>query len=596
MPKTDRTGPVRRVRCAWRYAVSAALAAAVFTGLQFAFLANVVAHEGHSHDKLAPLNLPIAPRVVAVTPDYELVGVLSGEKRLTIFLNRFATNEPVQDAKLSVAVGESEVEAIPKGDGVFEVTAPWIDAAEPVDILFKLVLPGDQDLLTGRLEKATAPHAAAGAARENAGQREQTLYIGVGALMAGILLTLLVGTPLARRRLSRSDAQPQPHADAEPMVASDGKLKHLRRAPVAVLALGLAMGLVPSDAKTQPATDLPSVPATMASDQPQRMPDASLFVPKATQHLLSVRTVLTAETQAARTVELVGTVIPDPSRFGRVQPGRPGRIEAPEGGLAYVGKRVAKGELLGYLLPYIEVADKANIESQIAETEARIVKLATILSRYNQRPGAMPQVKVDEVEGELEALRRKRAELRPSLVTREEIRAPIAGTISVANVVAGQIVEVREILFEVVDPSRFWVEAITHDPSIAVNLGKAFAVTNTGVTLPLQFVAVGLSLKQQAVPLTFRVLETTPNLSIGTPVNVILQSTAEVHGFVLPSASVVRGQSGLPIVWVKSDAERFEARAVRFEPLDGRRVVILAGLKPDLRVVTEGATLLNQIR
>ena len=30
---------------------------------------------------------------------------------------------------------------------------------------------------------------------------------------------------------------------------------------------------------------------------------------------------------------------------------------------------------------------------------------------------------------------------------------------------------------------------------------------------------------------------------------------------------------------------------MRFEPLDGQRVVILAGLKPDLRVVTEGATL-----
>ena len=59
---------------------------------------------------------------------------------------------------------------------------------------------------------------------------------------------------------------------------------------------------------------------------------------------------------------------------------------------------------------------------------------------------------------------------------------------------------------------------------------------------------------------------------------------------------MVRGQSGLPTIWVKSEPERFEARLVRFEPLDGQRVVILAGLKPDLRVVTEGATLINQIR
>ena len=50
------------------------------------------------------------------------------------------------------------------------------------------------------------------------------------------------------------------------------------------------------------------------------------------------------------------------------------------------------------------------------------------------------------------------------------------------------------------------------------------------------------------------------------------------------------------VVWVKTEPERFEPHIVRHEPLDGQRVVVLAGLKPDLRVVTEGATLINQIR
>ena len=118
------------------------------------------AHEGHDHDKPAPLNLPIAPRVVAVTPDYELVGVVSGEQRLTIFLHRFATGEPVKDAKLTVSAGEQDVEAVAKGDGVFELTAPWLRTAEPLDLVFKLTLPDDQDILTGRLERvstATVP-------------------------------------------------------------------------------------------------------------------------------------------------------------------------------------------------------------------------------------------------------------------------------------------------------------------------------------------------------------------------------------------------------------------------------------------------------
>ena len=118
-------------------------------------MATAPAHEGHDHDKPAPLNLPIAPRVVAVTPDYEVVGVLSGEQRLTIFLHHFGTGEPVKDAKIAVSTDEQEVEALAKEDGVFELTAPWLRTADAIDLIFKLTLPDDQDILTGRLESAS---------------------------------------------------------------------------------------------------------------------------------------------------------------------------------------------------------------------------------------------------------------------------------------------------------------------------------------------------------------------------------------------------------------------------------------------------------
>ena len=160
MPNTHRTEPVRRARAAGgaglciRHSVLR-----LSLPCNSVLLGAALAHEGHDHDKAPPLNLPVAPRVVAVTPDYELVGVLSGEHRLTIFLHRFETGEPVKGARISVSAAEQEVEAAAKEDGVFEVSAPWISAAEPIDLVFKLTLPDDQDILTGRLEKAavTAP-------------------------------------------------------------------------------------------------------------------------------------------------------------------------------------------------------------------------------------------------------------------------------------------------------------------------------------------------------------------------------------------------------------------------------------------------------
>ncbi|MFM9848732.1 MAG: efflux RND transporter periplasmic adaptor subunit [Hyphomicrobiaceae bacterium] len=557
----------------------------------------VIAHEGHDHDKPAPLNLPIAPRVVAITPDYELVGVLSGEQRLTIFLHRFATGEPVKGGKISVSGGAQAVDAAVKEDGLFELVAPWLATPGPIDLIFSLTLPDDQDVLTGRLEKAASAGPATELVPANLLLQNHVLLIALGSLVAGVLVTLLLNGSLARRRTLTLTQQELAAEHAEPVAEDVPKVKHLRRLSTAILA-ALLVGILlwPLGAWSQPKANLPSVPATMATDVPQRMADGSLFVPKATQHLLTVRTVLAEETKAPRTAQLIGTIIADPNSFGRVQVSRPGRIEAPPAGLAHVGKRVEKGELLGYLVPYIEAADKANIESQIAEAEARIAKQTTILKRYNERPGAVPQVKVDEVEGEINALRRKRAELQPSLVVREEIRAPLGGIISVANVAPGQIIESRDVVFEIVDPNHFWVEAIAHDASVVTGLSKAYAVLNTGEQLSLELGGVGLSLKQQATPITFKVVQGPPNLSVGRPVTVILQSTAEVSGILLPAASVVRASSGLAMVWVKTDAERFEPHTIRYEALDGQRVVVTAGLKPELRVVTEGATILSQVR
>ena len=264
--------------------------------------------------------------------------------------------------------------------------------------------------------------------------------------------------------------------------------------------------------------------------------------------------------------------------------------------MAFVGKRVEKGDLLAYLQHHIEAYNKSNLQGEIAELEARIAVQENKLALYRKHPEVIPAVKIVETEGELRALRQKRNELLPTLAEREEIRAPISGIISAGNTVAGQVVDAREVLFEIVDPGRFWVEAIAHDPRVVSNLKKASAILMSGETLPLEFAGAGLALRQQAAPLSFRVTQASPNLNIGRPVTVILQSTEEAIGIVLPASSVVRVQSGLPAVWIKTDPERFEPRIVRFEQLDGQRVVVSAGLAADMRVVTEGATLLNQIR
>jgi hypothetical protein len=73
----------------------------VCLGLLTTIAATAVAHEGHDHGAPPPAAVTTGnPRVTAQSDAYELVGVLRGD-RLGIYLDRFASNEPVTDARAS---------------------------------------------------------------------------------------------------------------------------------------------------------------------------------------------------------------------------------------------------------------------------------------------------------------------------------------------------------------------------------------------------------------------------------------------------------------------------------------------------------------
>jgi membrane fusion protein, heavy metal efflux system len=64
----------------------------------------------------------------------------------------------------------------------------------------------------------------------------------------------------------------------------------------------------------------------------------------------------------------------------------------------------------------------------------------------------------------------------------------------------------------------------------------------------------------------------------------------------VPRGSVVRSANGQDVVYEHVTAERFQARLVRTQPLDGERVLIATGISSGRRVVTQGAELLDQVR
>ena len=366
------------------------------------------------------------------------------------------------------------------------------------------------------------------------------------------------------------------------------------------LALLLATVLsAPLPALAGPGHDHGDAPPAPTGNGPSRQPDGSVFLPKPAQRQLGVRTLVTATGQHAKAFELAGTVVMDPNAGGKVQAVLAGRLEAGPKGLPGVGQAVRKGEVLAYVVPTAGAIERSNQLAQQAELRAARDLAARRVARLTELADTVPRKDIEAAESELHSLTQRLGAVGAGLATRDALVAPVSGVIASANAVAGQVVDARELVFEVVDPSRLRIEALAYDPAQAQSVAGATLAVG-GQRVPLRFVGAARSLRDQAQPLQFAgdssVLGTLAHLAIGQPVRVFVQSTDKVDGVQVPAAALLRNPANQTIVWVKEAPERFAPRVVTAVPLDGTSVAVTSGLQPGDRVATQGATLINQVR
>lgn len=532
----------------------------------------VGAHEGENHGHAdqpsPPLTTALEPRLEAASRTVELLAVLQNGQ-LLIYLDHFASNEPLGEAILTVDVGEQALTAIPAADpGVYRLGGvDSLNAPGNHELVFSIEAGALNDVLIGTL---TVP-AKAGVAASSVTTVE-TNYLLLGG--AGIVV-LLVGILLSRRR---------------------------RRPPSAMLLLAVSLALslaVPAalahEGEDHGADQSPPV-MIPTGNVPMRLPDGSLFMPKPVQRLLRIRTVLAEVHDLPRTMELNGHLIADPNRSGRVQATQVGRVEPTLEGLPHLGQIVRAGQVLAYLMPVASTLETANQQAQLAELNSQINLSERRLARLQQLIGSVAQREIDEVRTELAGLRKRRAAIDGGLALREPLRAPVDGVVSAAFAVAGQVVEARETLFEIINPHQWWVEAVVYDVGLSARIGSAVAQTLDGQVLPLRLLGMGYQRRSQGLPLQFRIEGEFSNLSAGQPARILAKTQATVRGVPVPRDSLVRGAGSEILVWLHISAERFAPRQVRAQVVDGATWVVTEGLSPGERVVSQGAGLLAQVR
>lgn len=543
------------------------------------------AHEGHDHGASPPaVAATSTPRVAIQSDAYELVGVLSGD-RLRLFLDRFASNEAVSDAAITVTVGgDEEVRAEPATDGTYTVPSRKFTGHGPLELIFAVTAASGDDLLIGTLQLPAEPASAAVTpARTPRFQGLQmTSTVRVGAVEVGtpyviasvaLALGFLLGLVVRSRR---------------------------RLAPLAGLTL-VALVVSTAYALSHEGHDHGAEAAKSAlpaGDTPRRLSDGTLFVPKPSQRVLQVRTVLAKLEAGQKAVTLIGRVIGDPNRGGLVQSLSGGRVVPGDTGLPSVGQSVRKGDLLARIERALPPEERVNLSEKAGEIEQLIAVAETKIKRVRQlaERGITAQGQFIDAETELEGLRRRREIIKSTRAELEELRASADGVISAAPVAAGQVVAAQDVLFQIIDPKGLLVEALAYGEVDPAKLTGASAVAADGTALKLVFKGFSRALQQQATSIQFTVEDPPTNLAVGQPMTVMARNGAVVTAIILPREAVVRGGNGETLVWRHTEAERFEAKPVRTEPFDAARLIVRTGVDEGDRVVTRGAELINQIR
>ena len=529
---------------------------------------------GHDHgDAPAAAAGAALPRFTAHSDLFEAVGVLLGDE-LSITLDRYATNEPVLKAKVELEAGTYKVIAEFHADhGDYSVPSTAFKKPGTYPIVLTITAGDQTDLLAGDL---VVPEPKIQMAHD---EHARPWLRWLSYLAAALLLAASALWLLRKRRATvalRSNAT------------------------FFAVSCAVIMGATAaSDAQAGPGHDHGAEEAAPAgnSNAPKRQLDGSVFLPKPSQRQLLIRTEVVEEKSLPKSIELTGRVIADANAGGKVQPTQAGRIEAGPRDLPTLGQTVRKGEVLAVVRTSSSAIERANQQSQTSELRSNLELAKRRVARLEQLEGTVPQKDIDAARLDVTSLQQRAATVGASVQATESLLAPVSGVIASANVVAGQVVDARELLFEIVDPSRLSVEASAFDATVISNIASASIATPQG-SVALQFTGAGRTLREGAIPLLFR---TVPGkgalpLAVNQPVKVTVQTKELIKGFAVPTAAVVKNASNQDMVWLHTGAETFQPRTVRAAALGGNTVSVVDGLKAGDRVVTQGAPLVNQVR
>lgn len=285
-----------------------------------------------------------------------------------------------------------------------------------------------------------------------------------------------------------------------------------------------------------------------------------------------------------------------------------GRIPADEP-VPFLGQAVAKGEVIVRLIPTSITGgtDLSSVELEFSRARSELGLAEREFRRAHEMLAAraIPEKQVDaaRVAREVAVARLSAAERQRSLYrgtqtgnggngegSAFELRSPIDGVVSFADVMPGSGVEAGRHLVSVVNSDRLWLETRVYEsdaPRIEHSPGASFVVAGFDREFVIdeksgRRVAVGAVIDRatRTVPVVFEFSNPGRVLKPGMFAKANLFTGESVRDLAIPNSAIV-DDNGKPTVFVMSGGESFFKRVVRTGIRSGGHVQVLEG-------VTEG--------
>lgn len=540
-------------------------------------------HAGEDHGDAAPAATQSAAAMQGdllttsgATDYFEIVAKYAAtdagrDTRVRLFVADFATNRPIRDAALTLAFkpAGAVVRTPPTAvaPGIYDVVVRF-----PRDTVYHLVATVSADRRTDFVEvrnlyagdaaerflEEHATTATAPAVVQKDGN-DWLIALAIGLVVLAAVVSVVI---VRRRKASKSIAT-----------------------IVAALLAATPLGRLGAHAGEDHGEAAPAATASSASG-------AGLTVLKEQQFALGMLTELVAPREIVSRVEVTGRVVPRTDAVAEVVPGVAGKVVG--GRLPGRGEQVTRGQVLFHVAQVLSPAERGAIRAEQIRAKAELASAEREVSRLSRLEGVVAGKQITEARIRRDAARETVAALNAQLSGAGQsvaVTAPISGEITRAEIAAGEVIDGSEVVYEISDPSRIWIEADLFERDLPAIEGASSAeVTVPGAPgrifrAKLHRLSGTVDPETRTVTALFTVDNPGRALRINMSARVSVASGRTTRGLTIPEAAIVRS-GARQVVFVHTTPEGFEPRDVTLGAASfGGYVAITAGVRPGERLL-----------